>query len=53
LVDPNGRDSDNLDVPYMFLRTPKDKDMNVTGGSIIDQYYANSGAKLSVSPFFN
>jgi hypothetical protein len=46
-------ENENIDVPSMFLRTPKDKDKTIRGGSIIDQYYANSGAKISVSPFFN
>eukprot|EP00347_Sterkiella_histriomuscorum_P013939 403362778 len=51
-LDPNN-DRDNLDVPSMFLRTPNEKGLSVPGGCIIDQYYASSGAKLSVSPFFN
>lgn len=42
-----------MDATSMFLRTPNEKGLSVPGGCILDQYYASSDAKISVSPFFN
>lgn len=44
----------NADSSSMYLRTPQDKSLNLTGGVACENEFANSGAKLlssSVSPF--
>lgn len=42
----------NIDATSMFLRTPNEKEMNITSVLALDQLYGNSGAKCSVNPFF-
>ena len=48
-------ENEGADAPSMFLRTPGEKERNNEGRgrSIMEQYYADSGNKISVSPFFN